>query len=680
MAYRAFVGGGPQMSRMTARFGDSGARAARDRVPRTSGATWVAPSGVAVLTVERQDWETGPSFSGDVAIVTDGTAAVATDATLYYREDLVRALRSAGVTPRGISPGYLILAAYRAWGLRCAEHLEGDFAFILWDDATRRGFGARDFGGKRPLYFADLGQSFAAASSIETLGELPGCRMELDYASIAADAAGLFAASGETGYRGIASLRAGSSLEWRRGVTRVDAHWDPPAVRDDAAVSFEEGAEELRRLLSRATVERMPADGPTSVWLSGGWDSTAVFASGELALRTRDRAEHLRPVSISFPTDDPGHEDELIAAAARHWGSAVHWLDIGDIPLFDRPMARARQRGDPFAHGFESGNRALAAGSRAVGARVALDGVGGDQLFQVSNVYMADLFWTGQWGALRREWRDTGMAGAGFREFFRTAVQPRLPHPVAELAGLLRGTHPLRHYLERGPPGWLAPRFVREHQLVAAERRAVASRSNTRGLDAAGYETHWYLTYPYFPRVFSATASIALAEGVELRSPLYDGRVLQFAATRPRAERSTGRETKRLLRQSMRGILPDDVLAPRPGRTGLASGYFDRGMRRTHAAFLGSLIRPDMCLAEAGIVDPAALQRGWDRYLSDGAGDLAVNLFFTLQAEMWLRTRQDGAAAAPVGCHDVVAAAFASTPPGRAARHIPYVQEGTCST
>jgi len=382
--------------------------------------------------------------------------------------------------------------------------------------------------------------------------------------------------------------------------------------------------------------ERLARQGPTTVWLSGGWDSTAVFASGERALRDRARGDHLRAISVSFPPGDPGREDELIEAVAQHWGSPVHWIDIGDVPLIDAPTERAARRGEPFAHAFEMMNRALARGSRETGTRVAFDGVGGDQLFQVSEVYFADLLRTGRWGELRREWRGKGLAGRGARTFFRWAVQPLLPAPALAVTALLRRGRPLRGYLERPLPPWINRRFAAAHGLLERERRGTPAR---RLGSRAAYETHWYLTHPYFPRAFAAVAGVALDEGVELRSPLYDRRVIELALTRPRHERSAGPETKRLLRRAMSGLLPPHVLAPRARRTGVTGGYFSRSLRRTHAAVIGDVFNSPMVLDELGIVNARELRANWCNYLQQGGGALGVNLFLTFQTELWTRAR-----------------------------------------
>jgi asparagine synthase (glutamine-hydrolysing) len=585
------------------------------------------------LAVVRHPWETAPHLGGRAEVAEDGTVYVAADAALYHRGDLRRALAAAGVAVEGDSPAALILAAYRAWGPRCAEHLEGDFAFVLWDAAARRTVCARDFAGKRPLVYAALPDGLAAASTAGAVLAHPAVSSELDPVSLAETAAGMWAGSDATAFRAVRTLQAGYTLVAEDGAVRVERHWTPPRMGSARGPAFDDAAEELRERLVRATAERLPPDASAAVWMSGGWDSTAVLAAGEVA-RARGGGRHpLEIVSISYPPGDDGREDEIIQQVADRWKRPVRWLRIADIPFLDRVREHAGERDEPFGHVFEAWNRALIARTRALGARVALDGNGGDQLFFTSNLYLADLLRTGRWGTLWREWKAKG--GTDPRDLFQHAVQPLLPPALLGVLGRMRG-RPLRPTSERPLPPWIDPAFARTHDLQARER---AHNPRLRRAGPAANEAHWYLTAPYFPRAYGLLSAFALEMGVEMRSPLLDRRVVELAAARPREERNAGRETKRLLRAAMRGLLPDPVLAPRDSKTGTLGGYFGGGMRREFPALAAEAFRAPR-LAELGIVDPAALRAACADYARTGDGSLGFGLVQTLHVELWLRARE----------------------------------------
>lgn len=596
----------------------------------------------AALAVSRYEWESEAGFSGPVLELEEDDCMVAADATLYHLTDLRRRLRARGVAAWGATPSHLILAAYRAWGEECTKWLEGDFAFILWDKRERRLLVSRDFSGRRPLYYAELGETLVVGSTLGAVLAHPACPEELNLPVIAATAGLLLSAAGEeTCYRAIQSMPLGGDLHWRPGAElRASRNWDPAPAAGAGELPFDRAAEELRSLLTDATRERMGPSAPTSVWLSGGWDSTAVFGIGQELLRQEGRARTgLLPVSLSYPVGDQGREDETIEQIARFWDVPVHWLDTEEIPLFSaEPAARAAARDEPLVHMYELWNRALARGSRATGARVALDGYGGDQMFQISDVFLADLLRNGRWLELAREWRSK-ITALGRRHLLRFTVLPLLPGWSFQLWGAITGTGPVRRsHLARPIPSWIEPEFIRRHDLVGREAALLPTPG---GRDRVGTEALWMVGQPLVAQLSSQIEQFAQEQGVEVRSPLFDRRVVEFALARPRWERASRRETKYLLRRALRGLLPDEVLAPRPYRTGLTLDYSSRWMRKSYPAIFETFLRGPLILAELGIVDPAALSRAISNYLqNDPRGHYErVSLFFTIQTEWWLRSR-----------------------------------------
>jgi len=137
--------------------------------------------------------------------------------------------------------------------------------------------------------------------------------------------------------------------------------------------------------------------------------------------------------------------------------------------------------------------------------------------------------------------------------------------------------------------------------------------------------------------VFGAVSTFAKDEGVEIRSPLYDKRVIELALTRPREERSSGAETKKLLRAAMRGLLPDSILAPRTKRTGITEGYFARSMRAQLPPMVDALFE-DSLLASAGVIDALEFRRAVSAYARGVQSNFSVGLYFTLQTELWLQS------------------------------------------
>ena len=270
---------------------------------------------------------------------------------------------------------------------------------------------------------------------------LPGANTSLNLTVIAETAAGLWGGSAETCYEAVRVLQGGETLTRIDGAPmRLYRHWSPPARvharRATVRGGGDRAAQAARARRQRAARHRRRHE-HLAEWrmgLAGG-----VRRGRERARRGAQHATSCCPVSISYPEGDPGREDELIREIAARWNAHVHWLDIQNIPFFDQPGTSVpRVRDEPFAHPFEMWHRSLARGTRATNSRVALEGVGGDQLFQVSEVYLADLLEPAASRSSRASGRRrgcrapaSGISFAGrFSRIFR-APRSRLAHAAA---------------------------------------------------------------------------------------------------------------------------------------------------------------------------------------------------------------------------------------------------------
>jgi asparagine synthase (glutamine-hydrolysing) len=135
-------------------------------------------------------------------------------------------------------------------------------------------------------------------------------------------------------------------------------------------------------------------------------------------------------------------------------------------------------------------------------------------------------------------------------------------------------------------------------------------------------------------------SGVQLQAGAIHRSPFFDGRLLKFATGRPRTERVSARETKRLLRRAMKGLLPDAFLAPRPGRTGVTTQYMRDEMQGPARELLSAAFQRPV-LAELGIIDGDLLRKEWQLFLDTG-NTFGLRFFELFQAEMWIRARLQG--------------------------------------
>lgn len=591
--------------------------------------------GVA-LGVARYRWQCHPALEGSVLVAQSDDTIVVSDAGLAGVPDLVAALRAAGASPPAVSDSAaIILRAYECWGADCTRHLRGDYAFVVWDRRRRRVLLARDFVGRRSLFVRTGLFGLAVASSARALARAIEPQARPNLPLVAAAMSGLPGGSTTSAYEGIVPVLAGETLLWsaREGLRRAHM-WEPPTFQTHGTGTLEDAALQLREILIKV-VEAHMSPGRTAVWLSGGADSPAVFGAGNAALQRNGNSAPLLAISLSYPEGDIGREDEHIQAIVERWQAPVHWIRSDDIPLWDGVKERAALRDDPYAHTFGTVNRAMAEAAAAHGAHVAFDGYGGDALFQASHAYLAELLLAGD---LRGWWRGRRASQlTSWRSMLRWGVLPALPEAVWRVGEAVRGRPFYRAGVYEVTP-WTT-RKTREELLSLGWHTVDLQRR--RGERPAAYEVRRGLAGPHFPRALSWTRDHTIGAGVEVRSPLMDPTVIEFAATRPVTERARQGDTKRLLKAAMRGLIPDSVLAPRPRKTGIAAGYLHRAFRGELIPRLTEVFGPGgaSALADYRLADPSAVLQAARQYEENESHLTGVALYLTLEAEYWLQAQ-----------------------------------------
>ena len=591
---------------------------------RASGTPEPFQSSGVLLAAARHDWEASVSGWSGPLVASDEDWVVAADATLYYVGDLKRRL---GTAPRNAGSAELILLALHRWGPRFARQVEGDYAIVAYERRRNRVLLARDFGGRRQLAWSLAGRSLVLATSPSAVVRHPNVSAEFDPDFIALSAAGVLAFRSRTAYRHVAVVGGGTTLSFEDGrMTEVD-RWTPePFGSGWESGTSASASEELRALLEEATRERLAPDGLSTVWMSGGWDSTSVFAAGNSSLlKAGPDGRRILPVSMTYPADDTGNEDEHIRAVAGRWGAPVRWVNTDQIPLFNAEYAVRRD--DPMPQAFESQLRTLARNSRDLGARVALDGFGGDHIFHVSSgVIVADHVFYGRWSRLWESWRSWG---ASRHHFVRSCVLPHLSPGLREWIGVVRG-RPLLGYWDRSLPPWIiASPGIATGLTPELERLP--------GEGAAEFEARVAVNSPAVPRAMSWNHALGLDEGVQLRAPLFDPRVISFAVRRPLSDRGGGGDSKRILRSAMSGLIPDSVLAARGRKTGTPAGYFRRQLQASLQAEISAVFgRGQSCLERLGILDRTAYLSAVEHYGVGGVHEIGAILHLTLETERWL--------------------------------------------
>ncbi|HEX6688740.1 MAG TPA: asparagine synthase-related protein [Solirubrobacterales bacterium] len=528
------------------------------------------------------------------------------------------------------SPGPLLAAGYRRWGLDLPGRMRGDFVLVLWDRRRGEGLLAHDQLGARPLFLHETAGCLRFATEVRDLLALLPRRPGPDPACVAH----WLALGGRPGRRtlfaGVRRLGPGEMVLLDRRGFRERRYWKP---RFEAPLELppERLGEALREGLERAVERRIGASGATAVTMSGGLDSSSVAAL--CAARAPDR---VLTCSAVFPEHPEADESELIAelrralelpgivAAVRPGGLLAGVFE--HIAAWQLPPAGW---GDPWS-------LALLHAARERGAETVLDGDGGDELFAPRNYLLADRLRAGhplEVFALAR--RLPGGAYAGRREVAQVAGS-------FGFAGALPArlqTATLARQTRREAPGWLRPHAVRE--LIAtgdplAWKRLDGPRWWAHAAHGLAYEIE-------AAGVFEHQRRRAAMAGLAARHPMLDLDLVELGLRQPPRATLDPRFNRPLLRQAMVGLLPDSIRL-RPGKAWFQSLIVD-----CLTGPDGELLRRILAdpKAELGAyVDMAAMRRD---LLEDERGRREEpfrwmwQVWRLLTAECWLRAEARGA-------------------------------------
>jgi asparagine synthase (glutamine-hydrolysing) len=463
---------------------------------------------------------------GDCAIVLDGR------------------LSSGRTAPGELSSDSLIvIESYLRWGDDCSAHLDGEFAFALWDRRNSRLLCACDVLGRRTLAFHWDGSRLLACTRAVTLLRHPRVPRTVDAVYLVHALCDLWAQpAGMTPFSTIRRLRPGFSVavEGSKIIERqVDRlRLERPAKRGNERAVYDE----FWALLDASTRERLRGVSKPCILLSGGLDSACVASSVSRGVGAADAFSFLRDTGASVD------ERRAIEAVVRQYPS-LRWrtIQVSNSPAFAEASPDAPVCDDPSINAapfLPSRFRAWRTMAEA-GHDAFVDGEGGDEIFDMA-MRPGDLFAARAWGA-----------AASYLVWHRSRSSTVLRGLVVpHLGGALLRAWLARERRRRDPvPPWIRPVFRRrpetEHAL-GQQSEWLARRTFAEYLPAL-LETA--------PVVGTTGAMRLLASSVGLRgsSPLFDRSIVEFAARVPVQHRLHHAHSKAFLRNAADGRLPDEV-------------------------------------------------------------------------------------------------------------------------
>lgn len=304
----------------------------------------------------------------------DGNLSIVFNGEIYNKDDLRKLVQTYPF--RGTSDTEVLLALYEKFGAEMPRLLRGMYSFAIWDQPRRGLFLARDPYGIKPLYLAETPEGLWFASQVKTLLHVP----EIDLSPAAAGHAGFFlwgsVSEPHTLYKGIRALRGGHTL-WLE-------HEKPPLETEFASIAEILAANadsmppvSLRDALFESVRCHFLSDVPVSVFLSAGLDSSTILAASAFTFP----AASINSLTLSFDEHLGTVNDESREAAkvARHYGVPQHIRTIGKSDFANECTRFLDAMDQPTIDGINT--YFISRMAREAGYKVALSGLGGDELF-----------------------------------------------------------------------------------------------------------------------------------------------------------------------------------------------------------------------------------------------------------------------------------------------------------
>jgi len=448
---------------------------------------------------------------------------------LYNTEDLRKELLKRGYQFQGHSDTEVLLTAYMEWEEECLQHLNGIFAFAIWDENHQRLFLARDRLGVKPLFYRHGGNSFIFGSELKAILANPEVNVEIDREGLAeVFGLGPSRSPGHGVFKGVNELRPAHALVFSRDGLKIWRYWNVKSeVHTD---SLDETVEKVRFLLTDAVTRQLISDVPVCTFLSGGVDSSAITAIAAKAF-AREGKGPLHTYSIDYEENDkyfkandfqPNADGPWIEKMSNAFGTIHHRCVISQDDLAHYLTEAVIVRDMPGMADIDS---SLLWFCQKIKENfvVSLSGECADEIF-------GGYPWFHRPDDLAREgfpWmRSTEARADLFKDYWKKKLN-------------------LKEYVNQ--------RFketIHEVPRLEGENHLEAKRRELFYLNMI-----WFMT-----TLLDRKDRMSMGASLEVRVPFADHRLVEYVWNIPWEMKMYGNREKGILRRALEGILPDEVL------------------------------------------------------------------------------------------------------------------------
>jgi asparagine synthase (glutamine-hydrolysing) len=552
----------------------------------------------------------------------DGSMCIVFNGEIYNFEELEKELACPGVRFRSRSDTEVLLRLYERHGAACLEKLRGMFAFAVWDSRRGELFLARDRIGIKPLYYYQDDDTFLFASEMKAILQSGDVPRELNHNGLLTYFTFGHSVAPDTILLGVKKLLPGHFMVRTATESRITKYWDIDGIEQRRGVDEEEATTEVRRLLEDAVRSHMVSDVPVGAFLSGGIDSSAA-----VAFMTRHSSAPIKTFAVGF--DVGGYYNELDDARriAHRFETNHHEMIVRELDLVELLNRLVRQYDEPFADAANLPTLIISEFARQH-VKVVLSGEGGDEVFGGYRRYYAELV-SRYYRVIPALLRDRVI-----RKLVRPTPRFRRLHKAVETMGI---TEPDVRYGH-----WLCT-FTSE---AKAELFSTSVQEQLDGFDHFWHYRDYYNRNPrwdtlnrilytdlktwlpdtYLEKLDKATMAVSL----EGRVPFLDHHLVEYAFSLHGELKLRGRTTKWILKEALKGVLPDSTLyKPKHGFAVPLDEWFRGGLK----SFVSESLL-DGSIRSSGLFDMRYIERIIRCHMARQQ-NLGIHLWTLLNFKLW---------------------------------------------
>jgi asparagine synthase (glutamine-hydrolysing) len=460
---------------------------------------------------------------------------------IYNFRALRRELSQLGYDFQRDSDTEVLLRAYQHWGCEVVHHLRGMFAFAIWDARRQRLFLARDRFGEKPLFLHQGPDGLSFASEIKALRCLPGCGQGTDLSAVRDYLAWRYVPAPRTLYAGIRKLMPGSAALWENGKLHEWRYWVPPdREAHHGDVPNKDVVPAFFARLDEAVSAQMVSDVPFGAFLSGGIDSSMI-----VGLMTR-HCPAVKTYSVGF-AGTPDSELHFAAQVAAHFGTTHREIVVAPRDVIDMLPALIAFRDAPVSEPSDVAiHRMALVAARDV--KMVLTGEGADEILGGYPKHVYERFASG-----------FQQLPAGLRQRLIVPLVRALPYGFRRAKTAINNLA-IDHWQQR-LSGWFGA--LGEEQLARLTHLPVDGRVPGGAPFDADPQASALRRILYFDQtswlpdnLLERGDRMTMAASLESRVPFLDRELVDFVSGLPDRYRVRGWQTKWLLREAGRQILP----------------------------------------------------------------------------------------------------------------------------